>query len=226
MSGNKKQPSKFYKIFDSENGFFRIMAVVFDLIELNLLTLLCCLPVFTAGASFTAMHNTLWHMVRHEEGYVHTHFFNAFKRNFKQATLVWLVFLVVIVVMIGDISIMGQFDVTMRNALLVVLVIVGVVALVLAQYYFAFLSRYDNPIKVQLRNAAMAAVAFFPRTVGMLVVLAAFAFVYAMVFIYAVPFLLLLGISLPQYCCALLYCPIFAQLEGDEPVETARRPRR
>ncbi|GAA0630152.1 YesL family protein [Bifidobacterium pullorum] len=211
---NKKRPSKLYRLFDSENGFFRIMAVVFDLIELNVLTLLCCVPIVTAGASFTAMHNTLWHMVRHEEGYVHTHFFRAFKENFKQATVVWLVCLAIIIVMLGDISIMGQLDPVFHGVLLVVLVIVGLAAVTIAQYYFVFLSRYDNPVKVQLRNAAMAAIGFFPRTAGMLVILGAFGFAYAAVLVYVVPLILLLGIALPQYCCALLYCPIFERLEG------------
>ena len=204
MASDKKRPSKLYRLFDSENGFFRIMAVVFDLIELNVLTLLCCVPVVTAGASFTAMHNTLWHMVRHEEGYVHTHFFRAFKENFKQATVVWLVCLAIIIVMLGDIAIMGQLDPVFRGVLLVVLVIVGLAAVTIAQYYFVFLSRYDNPVKVQLRNAAMAAIGFFPRTAGMLVILGAFGFAYAAVLVYVVPLILLLGIALPQYCCALL----------------------
>lgn len=212
-NNNGSRLSRFYKVFDSENAFFRIMGVVFDLIELNLLTLLCCLPVVTAGASFTAMHNTLWHMVRGEAGYVHTHFFAAFKRNFKQATPVWLVCLAVIVVMAGDVMVLGRLDGALHAALLIVLVIVGILAVSVAQYYFVFLSRYDDPIKVHLRNAVMAAIGFFPRTAGMLVVLVAFGVLYAMLFVYIVPFLLLLGITLPQYCCALLYCPIFSRLE-------------
>ena len=42
------------KLFDQDNMFFAIMGVLFDLIILNVLTLLCCLPVVTAGASFAA----------------------------------------------------------------------------------------------------------------------------------------------------------------------------
>lgn len=223
MSANTKKPPRFYKIFDSENAFFRIMGVVFDLIELNLLTLLCCIPVVTAGASFTAMHNTLWHMVRGEAGYVHTHFFAAFKRNFKQATLVWLVCLAVIVVMVGDVMVLGQLGGVMHDVLLMVLVIVGLLAVSVAQYYFVFLSRYEGAIKVQLRNAAMAAIGFLPRTAGMLVILVAFGFLYSLVLVYIIPLLILLGLTLPQYCCALLYCPIFKQLEGEEQSDADRR---
>ena len=140
---NKKRPSKLYRLFDSENGFFRIMAVVFDLIELNVLTLLCCVPIVTAGASFTAMHNTLWHMVRHEEGYVHTHFFRAFKENFKQATVVWLVCLAIIIVMLGDISIMGQLPPVFHSVLLVVLVVYGAFSML----FWAIRANFDENIR-------------------------------------------------------------------------------
>ena len=85
--------SKMSKLFDQDNMFFAIMGVLFDLIILNVLTLLCCLPVVTAGASFTAMHSVLWRMVRHEETYVARQFFDSFKRNLKQSLLPWLAFL-------------------------------------------------------------------------------------------------------------------------------------
>lgn len=49
--------SKMSNLFDQDNMFFTIMGVLFDLIILNVLTLLCCIPIVTAGASFTAMHN-------------------------------------------------------------------------------------------------------------------------------------------------------------------------
>lgn len=216
-NGKGNRTSRFYKVFNNENAFFRIMGTVCDLIELNLLTLLCCIPIVTAGASFTAMHNTLWHMVRNEAGYVHTHFFAAFKRNFKQATLMWLVCLAVIVVMVCDVMVLGQLDGVMHDVLFVVMIVVGLIVVSVAQYYFVFLSRYEDSMGTHLRNAAMAAIGFLPRTIGMLVVLVAFAVVYVMAFAYIVPFLLLLGISLPQYCCALLYCPIFKRLEEGTP---------
>ena len=38
------------RFFRQDNAFLRIMAVVFDLIELNVLTVVTCLPVVTAGA--------------------------------------------------------------------------------------------------------------------------------------------------------------------------------
>ena len=65
-----------------------------DLMILNIVTLLMCLPVITAGAALTGMHYVLLKMVREQEGYIVPSFFRSFKRNLLQATLLWGVFLV------------------------------------------------------------------------------------------------------------------------------------
>mgnify|MGYP003516477428 FL=1 len=42
--------------FSMDNAFFRIVGKMVDLIWLNVLTVICCIPVITAGASLTAMY--------------------------------------------------------------------------------------------------------------------------------------------------------------------------
>ena len=44
------------KFFDLDSSLMQGLNKVADLMFLNLLTLLCCVPVVTAGASFTALH--------------------------------------------------------------------------------------------------------------------------------------------------------------------------
>ena len=51
------------KIFDLDSPFMRVLNRVADLMILNLVTLICCLPVVTIGASLTAMHYVLLKMV-------------------------------------------------------------------------------------------------------------------------------------------------------------------
>lgn len=80
----------------------RTLSRVADLMILNMLMIACCIPVITIGASYTAMHYVVLKMIRGEDGYLVRGFFKSFKANFKQATLIWLMMLVVIVVYIGD----------------------------------------------------------------------------------------------------------------------------
>ncbi|MCR5585485.1 MAG: YesL family protein, partial [Lachnospiraceae bacterium] len=66
-------------IFDPEGPLSVSFNTVKDLITLNLITIVFCLPVVTIGASLTAMHYTALKMVRDEEGYITKTFFKSFK---------------------------------------------------------------------------------------------------------------------------------------------------
>ena len=70
-----------------------------DLILLNIIFVICCLPVFTIGAATTAMYYVCIISIRQGDGYVVRRFFESFRRNFKQATLLWLPMLVIWLVM-------------------------------------------------------------------------------------------------------------------------------
>ena len=52
------------RLFNMDNKFFVFMGRVADLIILNLLCILCCLPIVTAGASVTAMFYVTLKMAR------------------------------------------------------------------------------------------------------------------------------------------------------------------
>ena len=91
----------------------------------------------------------------------------------------------------------------------------GLVVIAIAQYFFPLLSRYEDPTPVHLRNAAKLALGFFPRTLCMLVILVGFAVLYMQFFVYMIPLLLLMGVTLPQYCCAWIYNWIFRRIDGE-----------
>ena len=115
-------------LFDLDSPVMRFLSKMADLIILNLLAFVCCLPIFTIGASMTALHYVLLKIVRNEEGYVVRGFFKAFKSNFKQATVIWLILLAVLFVLLGDFMIFKYsgivFPKWLQIALIAVLVFV------------------------------------------------------------------------------------------------------
>ena len=90
------------RFFDLDSPLMSALNKLADLISLNILVIICSLPVFTIGASMTALHYVVLKMVRNEEGYIIKSFFKSFKQNFRQATIIWLILLVLIGVLIGD----------------------------------------------------------------------------------------------------------------------------
>ena len=91
-----------FNLFDNPvvNGIGRIA----DFVVLNLLWVLCSIPIITIGASTTALYTVMLKIVKNEEGYLVKGFFKAFRENFKQSTVIWLVFLALGIVLLVDFS--------------------------------------------------------------------------------------------------------------------------
>ena len=77
-------------LFNPENKFWMFVAKVADMFFLQLLWLICCLPVVTAGASTAALWKCMVLMAKDREGKIANDFFGAFRKSFRTATLVWL----------------------------------------------------------------------------------------------------------------------------------------
>ena len=54
--------------FSFEGGFFSGLEKISDIVILNLVFIICCLPVFTIGAALTALSSITQKMARKEEG--------------------------------------------------------------------------------------------------------------------------------------------------------------
>ena len=85
--------------------------------------------------------------------------------------------------------------------------------LAIAMYAFALLARYENTIFGTLKNAVSLAIGFFPRTLAMVVFTLAFWVAAIRFYRFGIPVLLLFGLSLPCYICALLLKGVFDKLE-------------
>ncbi len=192
--------------------FFNRMA---DLFILNILVLLLCIPVITAGAAFTAMHYVLLKMVRDEEGYLVRGFFKSFKQNFKQATALWLLMLVAAGIFIGDYYIFSTQAMTLPTALEVIIFAFGFFIALMSTYIFPLLARFENTIKNTIKNACFMTFINFPKTLLMLIVYAIPLVALYFYIGYAMIFVILYGVSVPAYIAAFLYSKTFKRFEPE-----------
>ena len=200
-------------IFEEGSPLIRFLNRIADLLILNLLTLLLCLPVITAGAALTAMHYVLLKLVRDEEGYIVQSYFRSFKRNFLQATALWLIFGALWALMISTLSMIIQgsagFPIWLPSAILVTALLLWTVMI----YTFALLSRYDNGVFRTLFNAFSLTFGELVRSLEMLIITLV-PFVLLIGSFVALPFLMLFGLSVPGYACAMIYDPVFRKIEA------------
>lgn len=200
------------KFLDIDSPLMQAMSKVADLMILNLLTLVCCLPIITIGASLTAMHYMTLKIVRNEECYIARGFFKSFKENFKQSTLIWLLLLVLIIILAGDLFIIGSSD-TEFNAIMQGFIVVAAILVVFTTLYvFPVLARFRNTIRGTLKNALLMSIVQFPKTILMIVVnlipVILFLFAYPVI-----PLVLLFGLSVPAWVSAKLNNKLFKTLE-------------
>lgn len=202
------------KLFDVESPFIRVLNRVADLMIMNFLMIICCIPIITAGAAFTAMHYVFLKIVRNEEGYLIRGFFKSFKANFMQATLIWLMMLFVVAVYMGDSLIFNYSGMEFPKALKVAVVAVAVLLLMMSVYVFPLLARFENSIKNTLKNAMILSFANLPKTITMLVCYA-IPLVIGYFSNYALIFVIMFGISAPAYAATCLCSGIFKKLEPE-----------
>ena len=206
------------KIFDLDSPIMRVMNRIADLLILNMITLICCLPVITIGAALTAMHSVLLTMVRNKDSYIFRSYFQSFKQNFRQATALWLIFLAAFLFIGYDLYLIMYSGMQFPKIVVWLLLIVAAALIMISIYAFALEARFVNTVRTTFNNAVILMIAAFPRSLGMLaitllpVVLLYFSGTIMQLF----PLLVMFGISVPGYVCALLYSPVFKKLEPPE----------
>lgn len=156
------------RLFNYDAPFWRGMNKVADIIILNLLTLLFSIPLVTVGAAVTALYDAMWKLQR-EEGTVWNNFWSSFKSNFKQSTVIWLIVAVVSAIVGFAALFYMQMGLNQKPVFLVVAMLPLLIWVGLVSWVFPLQSRFYNTVPATLKNAFMCAIAYLPRTLGMIV---------------------------------------------------------
>ena len=211
------------RLFNMDNKFFTVMGRVADLIMLNVVFLICCLPIVTIGASLTALHYVTLKMARNEESYIIRSFFKSFKQNFKQATVINLIMLAVAAILYMDLRIVGNIDGTMSQVLYIVFFAFGILYMMVFLYIYPVLAKFYNSIKNTFRNAFLMAIRHLPYTALMILVTAAPVLVFfipsAQVQSMVILLLVLIGFSGIAYINSHFFVKIFDKYIPEETSE-------
>lgn len=189
------------------------MSKVADLCILNIICVVCCIPVITAGASITAMYYVTLKMVRNEEAYILRSFFKSFKQNFKQATIINLIMLLIGVVLYVDLNVSKAMQGGAGQIFQVIFMAFGLIYFILFLYVYPVLARFYNSIKNTIKNALFMAIRHFPYTVVM-VIIAVCPLLLLLVKSYQIQstlfvLFLLMGFALIAYCNSYFLAKIF-----------------
>lgn len=202
-------------LFDMDNILFQALSRLADLVILNVIFLICCIPIITIGASLTAMYKITLKMAFKEDGYIIRDFFKAFKQNFVQATIIWIITIIVGILLLFNFTTILQ---TKNIVFTVILFLTGTISFLYAMtviYVFPLIARFHNTIFNTIRNAFFMSIAnFLPYSLLMLtfpIVLFLLSCINASIFSWAIFIYFLIGFSGIALINSYLFKKIFSK---------------
>jgi uncharacterized membrane protein YesL len=209
-------------MFNYENPVWQFMGRIADLMILNAMALIFSVPIITIGASWTALYYCTVKIVRKEDTYVWKEFWNSFKSNFKQATIIWLILIPFLAILFIDVLMWYNDPTLLPKVLKVTTVIVICIVLAITIYVFPILSHFENTTRNTLKNAFLVSMINIPYTFYFIILLL-LPIVIVWIDLRFMMLDMLMGISLPALLASFGWSRIFKKLEPpkeeDEDVE-------
>lgn len=197
-------------LFSLDGPVMRFLSTMVDLMLLNVLWLVCSLPVITIGASTTACYYVCLRLTRGEAS-VTKDFFRSFRQNFKQATILWLILLAAAAFLVFDFYFLEALSGTIKEILNVLLLMISAVCIFVTLYAFPLLAQFDNTLKKNLQNALLLSFRHFWKTILMalvfVLIIDVFLFFPVVALRMAIIWLLFL-VSGPVYICCRVLKPV------------------
>ena len=197
------------KFWAIDSPVMRVLGRLGDIIILNMIFVVGCIPVITIGTSLSALYAVAMKMARGEDP----------SRNFRPATICWLVMAVIAILLFVDFRIIGVLkrgSESMYSIMRIVLAVILGMWMLMFQYLFPYIARFENGIFATLRNALLLAAAHIPSTiviVGLSVGSLILTLFTSRSFVIASIIWVFFGFAVLAYVQAFLLCRIFEKYE-------------
>ncbi len=198
--------------FSQDNKVIQILSRIGDLMILNFFALVCSIPVITCGASLSALYAVTLKMVRDEEGEIGKSFIKAFKGNFKQSTLIWIIGMGINLFLYVDIRILSGWNGTLSFGYKMLLLVFLVFVSMCTMFSLVVQARFENTLINTIRNGSFICILHIIKSAAIFVIMLAPIWIcifFPRVFI----FMILLGMSGTAYLNSIFFRKIFENYE-------------
>lgn len=199
-------------LFDPNSKIYRFGSALTSLMFLNLLVVLTSIPIVTFGASMAAMHTMMLKLYRDEDYKLVRGYFKAFRDNLKQATVIWLIYIVYFAGLLALYLLVNQFGGQAADLPRFFLLGLAYVGLTSMLWSFVLQSRYDNSVGRTVKNSLLVMISNAAPSLVMIVM----AMVSVVLFLipHSMAAAALIGITAPTFFVTMLYSRVFDKLEG------------
>lgn len=197
------------------NPLIDAINTMFQYFMLNLVFLITCIPVITAGAALSSLYYVVIKETKGEYGYVVRTYLREFRRNLKNGTVTFLILSGTGAVLMFNLLYWPVQGNLFSSAVTGLLAVLAVIWLAVSHYTYPLTGWFVNTPVQTVKNAWGLALRNMKKTFFMLlldVCLAGFYLFFPLkVVITVVP---LFGAVLPAFCRARMLVEVFAPYEG------------
>lgn len=147
--------TKLSHLLNLDSPLLKFLSRAVDLVVLNFLFLLCCIPIITIGASITALYAVLMKVVRDEDKHIVKSFLSSFIKNFFQSTIVWIIMLAAGSLFLVNFLLLGNLSGVPKVFFLSTLILFGFVYFCSLFFSFPYIARYEDTIKKSILNSLL-----------------------------------------------------------------------
>ena len=195
------------KLFETGSGFYYYTGKIFDLLVLSVLWLLGSIPVITAGTALCGLYAAAERNIVQDNGKVSEQFWNSYKKNLKSGIFLGMLFAASLFLLLLNLGIVwNKMDGLVRLFFVLLYLFCLVFCIMVGQYAFPAMSRFDMPVGWIIKLAVYLTVKHLPLSV-LLAVLTGIGYVLAL----SMPVLLLVLPGVIAYLSALFVAPILDQ---------------
>lgn len=152
------------KLFSANNSIFHFLSLMADLMILTLQWIVACIPIVTVGAATTALYSCA--MKRYQEEIrLFRDFWSAFRKNFLQATILWIVVLALLFTVAADVYLVFFTEFSPGTIVKLLMLMLAFVVSIVTAYIFPLQSFFVNPVGKTLKNAFLLSVMYLPVSV-------------------------------------------------------------
>lgn len=157
-------------ILSPESFLGRWLSFLVDVLLISVVWVVCSLPIVTIGAANTALFRVAMDWMRYREGCTVKDFLKAFRNNFKKATILWLVLLLLLIFVTIDGYLLFFTELSLPGIFRIMFFVILAIWISWAGYTFALQAVFENTIRRTLGNALRFVLGRFRRTLTMLLI--------------------------------------------------------
>lgn len=199
-------------LFSYDGVVYKTGTKLFQLLVLNVLYLITCLPLLTIGAANTALACATMKMIEGKEGNVAVDYLRSFKSNFKMATYFNFIFGVINGLILLNYLFAGTVTPLLRGFVYAALGLAGIISIIGMTFIYPYIARFDDDILTTTKNTGLL-ILKHGRLSFLILMIAVIPVVVAclspLLMVFAIYISAFIGFSLTTYLRSLLLLSIY-----------------